>query len=143
MGNGVLLSPTYPAVVPCLMRHVLMSIHAPTRLHVFARWPHHLSFSIHCQAHCRLLHAQHQHLYGAIFSTALLLKVEDPEMANALLRVPRQSHVSPAYLAEGAHAVDLIRYNLDGLPRLIGDLVCPCLGLQTTYHLHGEPFRTS
>ncbi len=46
-----------------------------------------------------------------------------------------QSAVAPAHLIEGAHAVDLICYNLDGLPRLIGDLVCPCLCLQPSHDL--------
>ena len=40
-----------------------------------------------------------------------------------------------SYLAEGAHAVDLVRHNLEALPRLICGLVGPGLRLQPPHHL--------
>ena len=55
--------------------------------------------------------------------------LKDPLLAS-------RSYVVFPYLAKGADAVDLVRYNLDGLPRLIGDLVRPCLCLQASHHLH-------
>ena len=59
-----------------------------------------------------------------------------PCFKNSHLR--KQMSMTPAHLAKGAHAIDLVRYNLERLPRLVGDLVCPGLRLETSHHLQGE-----